>query len=117
MSYLAMLWAEKPDAPVIAAALLLVLLGFVGGFIVGWIAHRDEDRRYRQSRERYYQRQLAEAFEDRDRALAEAVRVPAAPTPAVVHVHVPALYPGWSQPQTIDAQIVPALPAQSDGVA
>jgi hypothetical protein len=31
------------------------------------------------------------------------------PTPVVVHVHIPALYPPWPQPPVIDAQPFPAL--------
>lgn len=87
-------------------ALLLIMVGFLG-FVVGWAAHRDDNQRYAQARERYWERQLAESLADRERALAEAVRVPA-PTvaPAVVHVHMP---PGRPT-RVIEAEVVDELP-------
>lgn len=87
----------------VAVALLLVLVGAVGGFVVGWIARRDENRRYLESRERFWSRKLAEAAADHAQELAEVT----APAPTVVHVHMPAFPQGqlWPQPRAIDAPV------------
>lgn len=81
-------------------ALLLIMVGVLG-FVVGWVAHREENSRYRESRERHWQRQLTLTLAQRADERAETIRVPApdpAP-PAVVHVHLPALPQGLAWPR------------------
>lgn len=109
MYYFVMPWADKSMAPVIAAALLLLLIGFVGGLIVGWIAHRDDNRRYEDSRRRYLDQQAQQPQElPESHARWDAERT-------VVQVYVAGLPQAYPQSQVIDAQILPALPARSDG--
>lgn len=93
-------------------ALLLVLLGLVAGFTLGWIARRDDARRYLESRERYWRGLLAEALDERDDAEWTASRLESAPAPApaqtVVNVIVPTA--GYPLPVPMTVPALPALP-------
>lgn len=91
---------------VIGATLLLLLIGAIVGFVVGWIAHRDDNRRYAESRSRYLEQQAELAR--RDELASPRVRWEA--ERPVVHVHVTTTAlpqpQYWQQPHVIDAQIV-----------
>ena len=113
----------------LATALMLVGLavGLIGGFVLGWIAHRDNIRGYLAGRERHWQRQIDVALDERDAALDELNQyrtfVQQQPqsqqSPSVINVHVhPSLPQGWSQP-VIDGQVVsePSWSAIESGVA
>ncbi|MGH3898045.1 MAG: hypothetical protein ACRDTA_07265 [Pseudonocardiaceae bacterium] len=56
MSYLAMPTSGLSVAP----ALLVLLVGAIAGLIVGWIPHRDDLRRYLESRSLNWRQQLTE---------------------------------------------------------
>lgn len=88
-----------------AALPLLLLVGTVIGFIIGWAAHREEDRQYVRSREAFWARKLAEA-------LAPVQVAAPARAPTVVHVHMPVLPPAppVRQPRVIEAQLAEELP-------
>jgi hypothetical protein len=85
----------------------------VGWFAIGWVARGQENRKYAESRLRYFvdqaihdQRELLDS-----RAWWDSDRLPRE-TPTVVNVYVAAPpVPAWSPPPVIDAQVVPALPA------
>lgn len=91
-----------------SAALVTILLlvgGLVGG-VVGWVAKRDEARRYIASRERYWAARVAE-LESYSK-----VAPPSPPATTVVqHFHMNA--PSWSRPAApvLDALVVRELPA------
>ena len=91
---------------------LAMLLAMVAGFVAGWAAHRSYSRAYIEFRERYWADQLAAELRACKQELAhtETAQSPAAPAPAVLHVHLPALPPGWPQtwPQP---PVIDALPA------
>lgn len=93
---------------VVAVALMLVLLGAVGGWIAGWIGRGEQNRLFAVGQQRYVAEQQAQ------RELI-AVQAEQQPSPAVVHVHLalPAPYQGWA-PQVIDAQVVQALEARDE---
>lgn len=90
----------------VGVVVMLILLSAVVGFCVGWIARRDENRRYRESRERYWQRQLDEALADRDQLLAEAQREPV-PARAARIKRKPARV---APPPVLDAEVVEETP-------
>ena len=86
---------------------LAMLLAMVAGFVAGWAAHRSDSRAYIASRERYWTDQHAAELRACKQKLAhpeaEAARISAAPAPAVIHVHLPALAQGWPPPPVINA--------------
>lgn len=87
-------------------------LAMVAGFVAGWAAHRSDSRTYIESRERYWADQHAAELRACKQELteAEAVRTAAALAPAVLHVHMPALPPGWPQAWPVPP-VIDALPA------
>ena len=65
------------------AVLTLLLIGAMGGFVVGWVAKRDDARKYWESRQHHLARQLAEALDDRDRVTAQRITDPQPTAPAL----------------------------------
>ena len=97
--------------PMLAAAVLIWLVGFVPGWCAGWAArgsearawHRGLVRQLAQTRTQLTnaRHQLGQALDDLDDARASgwrAERMPPPPAPAV-HVHVDAALPSWLAPQ------------------
>lgn len=122
----------------VGVALLAGLLGAIGGFLVGWIAHGEQLRIYRDSRRRHTEHltQLVEQLAQHDRvqrreeapARWDAQRVPTyVPVPVPVPVAFPVAVPvagsglGWSQPVldthrtqiTDGAPVLPQTPGQA----
>lgn len=100
---------------VVASALMLMLLGAVGGWCAGWAARGEQNRGWHRGAARELAQartQLAQALDQLDTARGQWDSEPA-PPPAVVHVHleipsVPSPYQGWPRPPMVDARVLPA---------
>lgn len=95
------------DHPMVAAMVLVWLVGFVPGWCAGWAGRGRETKAWHRGLVRQLAQtrtQLADALDQLDQALGEldttrtwAERVSPTPVPAV-HLHVDAALPSWLAP-------------------
>jgi hypothetical protein len=113
--------------PMLAATIMLLLIGAIAGWCAGWTARSGENRAWHRGLVRQLAQtraQLADALDQIDAALDEldttrtwAERVPPPPAPAV-HVHVDAALPSWlaQHPALVNnprlSNAMPVLPAE-----
>ena len=104
----------------LAAAVLVWLIGALVGWCVGWAARGEQNRAWHTTlRHQLTQtrRDLAQALDELDHAHArwDAERFPA-PGPAVVHVHLTAP-PSWPAPSPVldPARVLEGLPVLPEG--
>ncbi len=84
----------------------------MGWFAIGWVARGQENRKYAESRLRYFANRAIQDHRELvdPRARWDSERMPQN-QPSVVNVYVAApSVPAWPQRPVIDAEVVPALP-------
>jgi hypothetical protein len=103
----------------LAAAVLVWLIGALVGWCVGWAARGEQNRAWHTTQHHHLtqaRRDLAQALDELDHARGrrDAERFPA-PGPAVVHVHLTAP-PSWAPPPVLDpARVLDAVPVLPPG--
>lgn len=98
------------SAPVVT---LLLLLGALVGFVVGWIAKRDFAQSRIDANTRYWQARLADVEAQLLEQNLEQAHAAAPATTVVQHFHMHAPPPSWpAPPAVIDAEVVRALPGE-----
>jgi hypothetical protein len=103
----------------LAAAVLVWLIGALVGWCVGWAARGEQNRAWHNTLRHHLthaRTDLAHALEELEdtRAQWEAERFPA-PGPAVVHVHLTAP-PSWAPPPVLDpTRVIDAVAVLPEG--